>query len=361
MMEVHKLIPIARPVLGKEEEDAILTVLRSGALAQGPLVKKFESAFASYVGVKHAIAVNSGTAALYLALTAHGIGPEDEVITTAFSFISTANAIMMTGAKPVFVDIREDTFNIDETKIENSITSKTKAILPVHLYGHPAAMDKIMKIAKEYELFVIEDCAQAHGAELEGKKLGSFGTGCFSFYATKNMTTGEGGMITTNDSHIALLAEKLRQHGAVERYHHELLGYNYRMTDIVAALGIEQLKKLELFNQKRIGNAAMLTRGLTRRGIITPNVQENCRHVFHQYTLRITNDFDKRRDDVQNALRQKMIECAVFYPKPLYSYPHLKQGINLPVTERMCQEVLSLPVHPSLREEEIKMIIGAFR
>jgi len=238
------MIPIAKPLLGAEEKAAVSRVLESGMLAQGPKVAEFEQAFAHFIGTQFAIATSNGTTALHAALLAHNLGPGDEVITTPFSFIATANAITMTGAKPVFVDIEEDSFNINPSLIEAAITPKTKAILPVHLYGKPANMKAITEIAAKHNLTIIEDACQAHGAEFEHKKVGSFGTGCFSFYPTKNMTSSEGGMITTNDETLAKKIRKIISHGSEKRYHHDFLGYNYRMTDVAAAIGVEQVKKL---------------------------------------------------------------------------------------------------------------------
>ncbi len=256
------MIHIAKPQLGQEEIDAVSSVLRSGMIAEGPKVAEFENAFAEFVGVEHAVAVNSGTAALHAALLAHGIGKGDEVITSSFSFIATANSILFTGASPVFADIDPDTFNINTDDIQESITSKTKAIMPVHLYGHPSEMKAVMEIAEDNDLAVIEDACQAHGAIYNGKKVGSFGTGAFSFYPTKNMTTSEGGIMTTNDKKVAEKARMIRAHGSRQRYMHETLGYNLRMTDIAAAIGLVQLSKLDGFNAKRKANAAVLTEGL---------------------------------------------------------------------------------------------------
>ena len=244
-------INIASPKIGKEEIKAVTEVLKSGMLAQGPKVSEFEEKFARFIGVKYAIATSSGTTALEIALRAAGIGPDDEVITSPFTFIASANSILYTGARPVFADIVEQTFNLDPEKIEAKITKKTKAIMPVHLYGNACAMTKIMVIAKKRKLAIIEDACQAHGAEWGGKKVGSFGlAGAFSLYPTKNMTTGEGGMITTNSKEIYDKANLLRAHGSKIKYYHDILGYNYRMTDIEAAIGIEQQKKLNKFNNK---------------------------------------------------------------------------------------------------------------
>src|SRR5579863_8916690 len=241
------MIPIAQPLLGSEESDAILRVLASGQLAQGEHVAAFERRFAEVCHVREAVAVSSGTAALHLALLAHGIGQGDEVITTPFSFAATANVILLVGATPVFVDIERDTYNLDPMLVEATITPRTKAILPVHLYGNPCAMPQLQAIAKTHNIVLIEDACQAHAAAIDGKPVGSFGIGCFSFYPTKNMTTGEGGMITTNDPAVAERLRLLRNHGQKERYSHTTLGYNLRMTDMQAAIGLVQIEKLETF------------------------------------------------------------------------------------------------------------------
>jgi len=349
------MIPIAKPIIGDEEREAVLEVLNSGIIAQGPRVREFELAFSEFTGTEFAIAVNSGTAALHIALLAHDIGKGDEVITTPFTFISTSNSILFTGARPVFVDIEEETFNIDPDRIQERITGKTRALLPVHLYGHPADMRAIMEIAEDHKLLVIEDACQAHGAEFNGKRVGSFGTGCFSFYPTKNMTTSEGGMITTDDRRIAERARMLRDHGSRERYIHEILGFNLRMTDISAAIGLCQLRKLPEFNRRRIENAQTLNRLIHNERIITPRVRENCKHVFHQYTIRVTDD----RDRIVNILNEKGIGTGIYYPIPIHKqklYKDLGYNETLPVSERLANEVISLPVHPSVTMENLKYI-----
>lgn len=357
---IGKTIPIAKPIIDEDEISAVTAVLRSGVIAQGRKVEEFEGAFAQFIGTKYAVAVNSGTAALHIALLAHGIGEGDEVITSPFTFIATANSILFTGAKPVFADIEEDSFNIAPDNIVEKITPQTKAIMPVHLYGQPCDMKRIMRIAQEYGLIIIEDACQAHGAEYEGKKVGSFGTGCFSFYPTKNMTTSEGGMITTNDKDIAEKARMIRSHGQRQRYFHEILGYNYRMTDIAAAIGLCQLEKLEGFNSKRIENAKFLTRGLSGiKGLILPSIKSNTKHVFHQYTIRVTQDFGIPRDELRQKLMNKGVATEVYYPLPIHKQPlYQSLGYNdhLPNSEKAATEVLSLPVHPSLIVLELKHI-----
>ena len=279
------MINIAKPVIGEEEKKAVLDVLDSGILSQGSNIKEFEDSFAKYIGAKYATATSSGTTALQTALLAHDIKKSDEVITTPFSFIATANSIIHSGAKPVFVDIEKDTFNINPDLIEEKITDKTKAMLIVSLFGLTPDMEKICSIAKKHDLILIEDCAQSNGAEFKNKKAGSFGTGCFSFYPTKNMTTGEGGMLTTNDEKIAETSRMIINHGSKVKYHHEILGYNFRMNSISAAIGIEQLKKLDHLNKKRIENANYLIENLKNTNIILPKIKEGYKHVFHQFAI----------------------------------------------------------------------------
>jgi perosamine synthetase len=357
------MINIAKPLIGDEEKKAVQAVMDSGIIAQGPRVKEFEERFAEYVGAKYAVAVSSGTTALHIALLANGVKAGDEVITTSFTFIASANAILYCGAKPVFADIGEDC-NLDPKKIEQKITKKTKAILPVHLYGQPADMKPIMDLAKKHNLAVIEDACQAHGAEYQGKRVGSFSTGCFSFYPTKNMTTSEGGMVTTNDKDVYDRCNLLRAHGMPVRYHHDMLGYNYRLTDIAAAIGLEQLKKLEGFNGKRIRNAGLLTKGLSDvKGVIPPKEYPGRRHVFHQYTVRLSG-FKHSRDETIKLLAERGVGSMIYYPIPVHKqklYLDMGYKVSLPVCEKYSEEVLSIPVHPSVSEEDIKTIIAAFR
>jgi dTDP-4-amino-4,6-dideoxygalactose transaminase len=341
-------------MIGEDEKQAVLAVLESGNLAQGEMVHRFETAFAEAIGARHAVAVSSGTAALHLALLARGIGPDDEVITTPFSFIATANAILFTGAVPVFVDIEPDTMNLDPNKVEAAITAKTRAILPVDLFGHPADLAALRDIAARRGLWIIEDACQAHLAECDGETVGATGTACFSFYPTKNITTGEGGIVTTDDEQLADRLRLLRSHGQRERYHHDVLGYNLRMTDIHAAIGLAQLPKLAEFTEQRRRNAAYLSAHL--RGVVTPAVRPNCRHVFHQYTIRVRKD----RDGMASRLREAGIGTAVHYPVPIHRqrvYRELGYDPSLPEAEQASAEVLSLPVHPGLSGQDLALIV----
>lgn len=348
------MIPISKPLIGEEEKKAVLEVLESGQLAQGPKVREFEEAFAAFCGVKHAIATSSGTTALVTALLAHGIGNGDEVITSPFTFVASANSVLSVGARPVFVDVDERSCNIDPGLIEDRVTARTKALLPVHLYGYPCDMDVISDIAGRHGLPVIEDACQAHGAAIGAKKVGSYGTGCFSFYPSKNMTTGEGGMITTNDDQIAEQARLIRNHGQSQLYLHQTMGYNFRMTELQAALGLVQLQKLPAWTRTRIENACYLSERLSN--VLTPQVREGYLHVYHQYTVRVSQD----RDGALERLNQAGIGARVYYPLPVHQQPLYRQlGFrdSLPVAEKASREVLSLPVHPALTPQELDKIV----
>jgi dTDP-4-amino-4,6-dideoxygalactose transaminase len=350
-------IPIARPLVGDEEIKAVQQVLASGALVQGKRVAELEARFADYCGVKHAVAVSNGTQALWVALLAHGIGPGDEVITSPFSFIASANAVLYVGAKPVFVDIDPITYTVDPDALRAAITPRTRAILPVHLYGGVANLDALMAIAREHNLVMIEDACQAHGAELRGRRVGSFGTGAFSFYPTKNMTTTEGGILTTDDDEIADRSRLLRNHGQRERYLHESLGFNFRMTDLQAAIGNVQLHYLERWTERRITNAAYLSAHL--KGVQTPVVRPDSRHVFHQYTIRVPGG---RRAAFLERMTALGIGTAIHYPRPIHQQPvYEKMGYidRLPVAEQAAQEVVSLPIHPTLSQPDLERIVDA--
>jgi len=352
-----EVIGIAKPLLGDEEKRAVLEVIDSGMIAQGPRVQAFEHAFAGMCGVKHAIATSSGTTALHVALLAAGVGTGDEVITSPFTFIASANSILYTGARPVFVDIDPVTFNIDPKLIEAAITPNTKAILPIHLFGLSCEMQPIMTISNRHDLQVIEDACQSHGADYMGRRVGSFGIGTFSFYPTKNMTSAEGGMITCDDDYLEAHCRMIRQHGMRQRYFHDELGFNYRMTDIQAAIGLEQLKKLAARNEQRRKNASYLNKNL--QGVITPITPQGCTHVFHQYTVRVPGG---RRDALRSYLQEHGVGSEVYYPVPVHRQKFYVEELGyrqaFPEAERAAQEVLSLPVHPGLSQADLETIVA---
>ncbi len=359
----RRYIPISKPFIGEEEIKAVEKVLLSGMLAHGEEVEEFEKEFAEYIGVEHAVAVVNGTAALDILLKAIGVREGDEVITTPFTFIATANSILFQGAKPVFADIDPKTYNLDPGDVVEKITSRTKAILVVHLYGQPADMNAFREIAEDHKLFLIEDAAQAHGAEYRGQKVGGLGDGAiFSFYATKNMTTGEGGMITTNNDEIARKARLLRNHGQVEKYVHEILGWNLRMTNIMAAIGRVQLRRLDELNSVRNTNAEYLSKELGKiNGIETPYVAPDVKHVWHQYVIRVRGDTGVSRDDLKKYLAEKGIGTAIHYPIPIHQQPLYRQlGYPqdiCPNAIKASREVLSLPVHPLLSRDDLEYIV----
>ena len=341
-------IPVAQPQIGRAERRAVSKVLKSGLLAQGPMVAKFESDFSKFVGGRECVAVNSGTSALHVALLSLGIGVGDEVIVPSFTFAATANSVALTGAKPVFVDIDPKTFNIDPSLIERAITKRTKAIQVVHLYGLAADMNQILTIAAKHRLLVIEDAAQAHLAEISGQKVGTFGdAAAFSFYPTKNMTSGEGGMIVLKNSAAARTSRLLRNQGMEKRYQNELVGFNLRMTDIHAAIGIEQLKKIEKRTDARIGNANFMNSRLPAN--ITPFTPEDSKHVFHQYTVRLASN----RDAISTELSELGIGNSVYYPTQVHKLPSFHSDLTLLQTEFATEQVLSLPVHPSLSKRDL--------
>jgi dTDP-4-amino-4,6-dideoxygalactose transaminase len=362
-LETLKTIPIAAPQIGEEERQAVLAVLDSGQLAQGPVVEDFEQRFARWCGVRNAVALSNGTAALHLLLLAHGLKEGDEVITPSFTFVSSANSALFVGARPVFVDIEEETYNLDPDRVESAITPRTRAIMPVDLYGHPAAIGDLRDIAHRHDLVLVEDACQAHGATIDGVKTGALGvSAAFSFYPTKNMTTSEGGMVTTDDDELAARVRILRQHGATTRYKHEVLGYNFRLTELAAAIGRAQLAKVDRFNQARRRNASILSRGLAGiPGLTTPIERQGYGHVYHQYTVRL----DKGRDKVQERLRDSGVGTAVHYPIPVHKQPlYIDLGygsVSLPISERMAGQVLSLPVHPGVTDADLDRIIESVR
>lgn len=347
-------IPISTPHVGDAEIEAATRVLRSGHLSQGNEVAAFESEFAALVDGRHCIAVNSGTAALHLSLLALGIGTGDEVIVPSFTFGATVHTVALTGATPIFADIDPATFCIDPRSVAAAITERTAAILPVHLFGHPAAMDQLALLAEQHNLFVIEDGAQAVGAWLHGKPVGTFGhTACFSFYPTKNMHTIEGGMITTSDPQLARRLRLLRNQGMNERYQYEIVGLNARMTDVAAALGRVQLRSLPGWLSARRANAAYLVAHLHE--VHTPTVAAGVEHAYHQYTVRVRGD----RDALARQAARYGVTTAVYYPTPMHRTPPYQRDTHLPHTERAAAEVLSLPVHPALTPADLTLIVEA--
>lgn len=370
--------------LDQDEIDAVVKVLRSKKLTalSGRQIKKFEKEFAEYCGVKHAIAVNSGTAAIHVALASLEVGPGDEVIVPPYTFVATATPVLHQNAIPIFADIDKRTYCIDPDDIKNKITDKTVGIIPVHLFGHPAEMDSILEIAEEHNLFVLEDACQAHGAEYKAKKVGSIGiAGCFSFFESKNMMTGEGGMITTNNDEVAEKARLIRHHGEPAQYRYKRLGYNYRMTEIEAAIGLVQLKKLDGFNEKRIENAKYLNERLVDLdGIQIPYVAPEVKHVFHVYAPLLepykkgisNNEFMERLNKVIPFIRP-------IYPDPLYTEPIFIEKrafkfqcpfscpyynkeidyskVSLPIVEDVCRRIIGLPTMPAITKKVLDEIV----
>lgn len=357
------MIKLAHPIIEDDEKAAVIAALESGQLAQGPRVAEFERAFAEYCRATHAVAVNSGTAALHLALMAHGIGPGDEVVVPAFSFAATATAVLHVGARPAFADVVDDDFGIDPASAERAITPATRAIVAVHLYGQACRVGEIARLCDARGLVLIEDAAQAVGATFGERRCGSFGTAAFSFYATKNLQTGEGGMITTADEAVAERARMLRSQGERARYVTDELGYNFRMTEVAAALGAAQLPKLDARNERRRAHAARLTAQLADNPrIVVPREIVGRRHVWHQYTVRIPAGA-VARDALQAGLRERGIESAVFYPTPIHRQPLYRRlgygEVSLPAAERLAAEVLSLPVHPALTDADVDAVATA--
>lgn len=365
------MIPISKPIMGEEEINAVSEVLRSGMIAQGKKTGQLEKEFAELCGTRYGIAVNSGTAALHAALFAVGVGEGDEVITTPHTFQATGNVIRLLGAKPVFADIDPETYNISPNEIEKAVTDKTKAIVPVHLYGQCADMDEILEIAEGKKIEVVEDACQAHSAQYKGKTAGSFGkAAAFSFYATKNMTCGEGGIVTTDDKEVDRKVREYRHHGTDldKPGTYEFVGYNYRMTDINAAIGIEQLRKLSEFNARRKENAETYNRILKDvEGIEIPVTGRDRTHIYHLYTIRVGENYKLSRDELIAKLKGKEIGAGVYYPVPIHlQKPYLDLGYkegSFPNAEKACREILSLPVHAAVGREDaekIAKLIGEF-
>ena len=348
------MIPISRPIIGHDEGEAVDRVLASGMLVSGAEVRAFEDEFAAYVGADHGIAVGSGTAALHVGLLAAGVEAGDEVIVPSFTFAATANAVRLIGATPVFVDVEDQTYAITAELVEPAITDRTVAVMPVHLFGHPAPMEELLQLTKAAGLLLMEDAAQAHGAEVNGRPVGALGAfGAFSFYPTKNMTTGEGGMITTNEAELARRARLLRNQGMEERYLHELVGLNERMTEIEGAIGRVQLKRVSGWTRQRQENAAYYDEHLSG-SVVKPFVKDGFTHVYHQYTIRVPD-----RAALIEALAAEAIGYGIYYPRPTHLQPPYADGApSLPVTERLAEEVISLPVRPDLTEDERERIAG---
>lgn len=372
-MEMMKdLIRINEPLIGDEEISAVVEVLRSGILTDksgmGPRVVEFERRFAEYTGAKYAVAVSSGTAALHAALLAAGVEPGDEVILPSFTFSATAEAVLLTGAKLVFADIDEKTYTITLESVENSLSRKTRAIIPVDLYGLPVDLDPILEMAEKRDISVIEDAAQSIGATYNNRPIGGIShLTCFSFYPSKNMTTGEGGMITTNDDDLVEALRMIRTHGESKPYWVERLGHNYRMTELQAAMGIVQLQRLPKNLERRRENAAILTEKLGRaKKLILPSETEDRRHAWNLYTVRVKGANRGKRNKIVEYLRSKRVSAEVYYPTPIHLLPYYKRTFGfkkgmLPNTERASSQVISLPVHPKLTPEHLDSIAKTLR
>jgi perosamine synthetase len=368
---VRDLIRINQPIIGKEEIEAATEVLKSGILTEksgmGPRVLDFEKEFARYVGAKHAVALTSGTAALHAALLVAGVKQGDEVVVPSFTFHATAEVVLLCGAQPVFADIDPETYTVTTDTVESALTRSTKVIIPVHLYGLPADLDPLRKLARDRAVTLIEDAAQAHGAEYKGSKIGSIGDmTCFSFYAGKNMTTGEGGMVTTNDDDYSDKLRMIRTHGEQRPYWPTSMGHNYRMNELLAAIGLAQLRKLPTFLERRRKNAQFLTEKLGVLGkVIAPKEPEGRKHAWYVYTLRLRGANAGKRNKVIEKLRTKNIEATVYYESPLHMLPLYREFSTirrpLPETEKACRQVFSLPVHPRLDEPELGYIFDTLK
>lgn len=351
----------------QDSEPLVLEVLRSGVIAQGPMVKRLEDSFADIVGVEHAVAVNSGTTALVAALQVLDLQAGDEVLTSPFTFVATLNAILEAGAKARFADIRTDDFCVDPGAAQAAIGPRTKVLMPVHLYGQTADLGNLMPLADQHGLTVVEDAAQAIGATFDGRGAGSFGLGCFSLYATKNVTTGEGGVITTSDALLADRLRVLRNQGMRQRYQYEVVGHNYRMTDLHAAVGIPQLDRLAELTDRRRHNAEVLSKGLADvPGLQLPAVMPARSHVWHQYTVLVTEDAAITRDELNARLTERDIGNGVFYPRVVFDYDCYRDNpdviaSDVPIASRVASQALSLPVHPKLCDADLDTIVSTVR
>jgi dTDP-4-amino-4,6-dideoxygalactose transaminase len=361
-------IPISKVEVDEEAEALVLEVLRSGHLAQGRFVEELERLFADLAGTRDAIAVANGTLAIVAALQALELGPGDEVVTTPFTFVATINAALEAGATVRLADIRLDDFNLDADAAAALVGDATKVVMPVHLYGQAADCDAFAALARRHGLALVEDAAQAHGAAFDARPVGSFGVaGCFSLYATKNVTTGEGGVVTTSDPAVADRLRLLRNQGMRARYEYEIAGHNYRMTDLQAAVGLPQLRRIDELRSRRAANATFLTEGLAGvEGLVTPVVRPGRTHVFHQYTVRVTPAARIGRDEVAAELARRGIGTGIYYPRVVHEYGCYRDdprvvATDVPNAERAAREVLSLPVHPSLSESDLERIVTEVR
>jgi len=359
-----KKIPVSQPSLGPEEQKLVDRAIRTGWISYlGKYVTEFEEEFSDFCGVKYGCAVSSGTAALHLALLALGVGPGDEVIVPALTFVATANVVTFTGARPVLVDVREEDFNIDPEAIEKAITKNTRAIIAVHLYGNPCEMDMIMRIARHHGLDVIEDCAEAHGAEYKGRRVGSFGkVGCFSFFGNKIMTTGEGGMAVTDNAALRNKINMLKDHGSRgKRYHHPVIGYNYRLTNIQCAMGVAQLRKIDRLLEERRKISDLYDRYLEGvKGITVPSEMDRCGRVCWLYSVLIEKEFGMSRDQLASRLAAEGIDTRPFFV-PMHRLTPYRTKKHFPVAEDLSRRGISLPTFNSLDEKSIRRICKTIR
>ena len=353
-------INMAEMYVDDEIKNAAIKVLESKRYVKGEQAKKFENEFSKFVGTKYAIATNSGTSALHVLMLSIGIKRGDEVIVPSHTFIATVSPLIHIGAKPVFAEIDEKTYTIDTNDIRKKITDKTKAIIPVHLYGHPAAMDEIKEIAEEHDLKIIEDACQAHGAEYKGKKVGSIGdAAAFSFFPSKNMTVaGDGGMIVTDNEEYAIKAKALVDQGrlAGKKYEHDFVGFNYRMSEILAAIGRVQLRHLDEWIERRREIAKLYNELLDGEDIILPFEEQWAKHVYHLYVIRCRN-----REELKKFLKEKGIATGIHYPIPVHLQPAIAKDYKLPITEKIAKEVLSIPMHPQMKREDAEYVANAIK
>jgi perosamine synthetase len=366
--EKRPKVKIAKPYNDEAIEKSVISILRSGMLVQGDFVKQFESRISEYIGCRHTIAVNSGTAALQVAL--HAVAEEKgQVVTSPLSFAATANAAIANGFTPVFADVDPETFNIDPENIEEKVTESTVALEPVDVYGLPADLKKIRKIAEKNEIRVVEDAAEAIGATYHGKKIGNFSdVSCFSTYATKNLHTGEGGFVTTNDDSIAESVRMARNQGQISRYNQKIMGYNFRMLEICAAIGLEQLKHLDELNQKRRNNAIALTEGLEDiESLAFQRVDDPSGHAWYMFALTLDeNEAGISRDKLVQKLRDEGIEADVSWPTPVHLQPYYRETFgykegDFPIAEKICKTVFQLPIQPFLAEEETQRVVSTLK